>query len=109
MRRNMLLTVVVASLVGFVPRASAQTLVTAFPGTPAIAGVSVPLAFPTSADSSEHGPFPNRRQIGVLLGPPKQSTPGRRGSPPVTYAIQSNKSVCRGIKGLFAKLIPFHF
>ena len=72
MRRIILIVVVVAFLVGFVPFASAQVLVTTFPGTPSMPGLSAPVAFPGSADPGRPASYPIRPETG---GPPAPSNP----------------------------------
>jgi hypothetical protein len=76
MRRTIVVVIVVVLLCGTFSVASAQGLVTTFPGTPLVPGIAAPVAFPSSADPGRVVPHSIEPQTGVAAS----GRPASRGS-----------------------------
>jgi hypothetical protein len=80
MRRTIVVVMVVVLLCGTFSVASAQGLVTTFPGTPLVPGIAAPVAFPSSADPGRVVPHPIQPQTGVAASGLPASRGGRDAS-----------------------------
>jgi hypothetical protein len=87
MRSMVLILFVVGFCNPFVFVASAQNVVTTFPGTAPLPGMSAPVAFPVSPDSGRRVSYPIRSEMGVV---PESFIPlrsdGVRGNSPLCDA-----------------------